>query len=189
MAQLLSIFKKYPVAVICLFVVLVCGILIYLRGGVIEELTEEENTLAARLRLLDGNAKKGKGLQKDLENVELLVEQIDARLFELDQKAVNINFFYGLEDKMPIRIASIAQMKGAGELYAKGGPRALGLYAPISYSMTVSGTFSEILEFVHALHHVDPLIRVGDYQLEVDGKKRGGGQLQARLQIIVLARK
>lgn len=181
--------KQYPLAMICFIVIVVCGVVIFLRGSSLSELSAQEADLNSRIRTIDQNVKNSKDLGKQLEEVELLVEQVEARLFNREQRAVNINFFYDLEDRLPVRIANISQMPSEDAAYAKGGPHELKLHSTIAYSISLKGQFNEILSFIYELYRVDPLIRVADFQMAAANLNSKEGELEARLRVIVLAEK
>lgn len=184
------IFKDYPIAVICVAVILVCSVVIFLRGGIAMELSSKEADLNSRIRTIDQNVKNAKDLKKEVDEVKLLVEQVEARLFNRDQRAVNINFFYALEDRLDVRISNIGQMPSEDPIYAKGGPQELKLHSTIGYNISLNGQFDEILSFLYELYRVDPLIRVADFQIAETGRPENKqGLLEARLRVIVLAEK
>lgn len=181
--------KHYPLAVICFIVVAVCGVVIFLRSSSLSDLSAEEADLNSRIRTIDQNVKNSKDLEQQLEEVKLLVEQVEARLFNREQRAVNINFFYDLEDRLPVRIANISQIPSEDPAYTKGGPHELKLHSTIAYSISLNGQFDEILSFLYELYRVDPLIRVADFQMAAANRKAKEGGLEARLRVIVLAEK
>jgi len=186
--KLIRTLKEYPIAVLCAVVILVCSAAIFLRGGAALQLSAKEADLNSRIRTIDQNVKNAKGIREDVEEVELLVEQIEARLFNRDQRAVNINFFYDVEDRLGIRIANISQMPTEDALYSKGGVKELKLHSTISYNLSLNGTFQQILAFLYELHRVDPMIRVAGFQIAKGGARGSDGEtLDARLRLVVLA--
>ena len=188
--NLIRTLKDYPLAVLCAIIILICGVLIFLRGGAVVELTAQETDLNSRIRTIEQNLRNAKDLKAQVEEVEQLVAQIESRLFDRDQRAVNINFFYSLEDRLDIRISTIDQMPAEYAIYAKGGARELKLQSTIGYNLSVNGQFHEILIFLHELDQVDPLIRIAAFQvLQANNRGEGQGILEARLQLIVLAQK
>lgn len=181
--------KRYPIAVVCFVVIVVCGVCIFLRGSHLSELSAQEADLNSRIRTIDQNLKSSKDLERQLEEVELLVEQVESRLFKREQRAVNINFFYDLEDRLSAKIDNISQMLVEDPAYAKGGPHELKLYSTIAYSISLNGQFDEILSFLFELYRLDPLIRVADFQMLLANQNSEEGELEARLRVIVLAEK
>ncbi len=189
LSNFISILKNYPLAIICFVVVAVCGAVIFLRSGNLVELYAHEADLNSRIRTINQNIKNAKDLEQQVQEVELLVEQIEARLFDREQRAININFFYDLEDRMEVRIANISQMPSEDSTYAKGGPRELKLHSTIAYNMSLNGKFDEILRFMYELYRVEPLIRVADFQIATANLNSNEGELEARLRLVVLAEK
>jgi len=187
--KLVSTLKEYPLAVLCAVVILVCAVLIFLRAGVIPELSAKEADLTSRIRTIDQNVKNAKDLGEEVEAVKTLVDQVDSRLFNRDQRAVNINFFYSLEDRLDVRISNIGQMPGEDSVYAKGGAYELKLHSTISYNIALEGTYDDILAFLYELHRVDPLIRVAEVQIASGKRNADDGILEARLRVLVLAEK
>lgn len=187
--KIVRLLKDYPLAVVCVLVIVLCSLAVFLRGGALLELSAKEADLNSRIRTIDQNVKNAKDLEAHVEEVEVLVEQVEARLFNRDQRAVNINFFYDIEDRLDVRISNIGQMPAEDSIYTKGGPRELKLHSTIGYNISLAGQFSEILTFLYELHRVDPLIRVADLQISGGGRNADDGLLEARLKVIVLAEK
>ena len=154
------------------------------------ELEVKETDLSLRIRTMDQNVINANGLKADLEAMEAHVEQLEGRLFDRDQRAININFFYDLEDRLDIRLLNINQVPAEYPLYAAKGPRALKLHSTITYNISLNGSFQRIVEFLNELTRVEPLIRVTDINMtRGDDRAAGGGGLDARISLIVLAEK
>ncbi|MGZ0656035.1 hypothetical protein ACWPKS_10570 [Coraliomargarita sp. W4R72] len=185
--KLIRNLKNYPLAVLCFVVILICAIVIFVRGDAAMELNAKEADLNSRIRTIDQNVKNSKNLEQEVDEIQLLVEQIETRLFNRNQRAVNINFFYALEDRLDVRITNIGQMPAGDPIYSKGGARALKLHSTIGYNISLTGQFDEILVFMYELHRVDPLIRVADFQIADSSRQGSPGSLEARLRVIVLA--
>ena len=181
--------RQYPVAVICAVILLLLVFIVFLRGSVTSELSVQESDLNSRIRTISENIKNAKGLKQDTEKLDAMVEQIDLSLFNRYERAININFFYGLEDMAGVVISNIGQLSESDAIYAKGGARKLELYSTLVYSINVSGSFSNILKFLYELDRVDPLIRVAEFNVSREGGVLGGANVDARLRVLVLAKK
>lgn len=188
--KMIRTLKAYPLAVLSVLVFLICSAAILLRAGAVADLSVHEADLNLRIRTIDQNVRNANNLDKDFEEIKRLVDQIEARLFKRDQRAVNINFFYALENRLNIRILNISQMPNEDSLYAKGGARELKLHSTITYNISLNGNFENILLFLYELQRVDPLIRVVDFQIAKDNAQEADEEyLDARLRLIVLAEK
>lgn len=188
--KMIRTLKAYPLAVLSVLVFLICSAAILLRAGAVADLSVHEADLNLRIRTIDQNVRNANNLDKDFEEIKRLVDQIEARLFKRDQRAVNINFFYALENRLNVRILNISQMPNEDSLYAKGGARELKLHSTITYNISLNGNFENILLFLYELQRVDPLIRVVDFQIAKDNAQEADEEyLDARLRLIVLAKK
>lgn len=188
--KMIRTLKAYPLAVLSVLVFLICSAAILLRAGAVADLSVHEADLNLRIRTIDQNVRNANNLDKDFEEIKRLVDQIEARLFKRDQRAVNINFFYALENRLNVRILNISQMPNEDSLYAKGGARELKLHSTITYNISLNGNFEDVLLFLYELQRVDPLIRVVDFQIAKDNAEEADEEyLDARLRLIVLAKK
>ncbi len=188
--KMIRTLKAYPLAVLSVLVFLICSAAILLRAGAVADLSVHEADLNLRIRTIDQNVRNANNLDKDFEEIKRLVDQIEARLFKRDQRAVNINFFYALENRLNVRILNISQMPNEDSLYAKGGARELKLHSTITYNISLNGNFEDVLLFLYDLQRVDPLIRVVDFQIAKDNAQEADEEyLDARLRLIVLAKK
>jgi len=188
--KMIRTLKAYPLAVLSVLVFLICSAAILLRAGAVADLSVHEADLNLRIRTINQNVRNANNLDKDFEEIKRLVDQIEARLFKRDQRAVNINFFYALENRLNVRILNISQMPNEDSLYAKGGARELKLHSTITYNISLNGNFENILLFLYELQRVDPLIRVVDFQIAKDNAQEADEEcLDARLRLIVLAEK
>lgn len=180
--------KQYPVAVVCGTIFLFFIVVSIIRGGLISELTLHEADLNSRLRTIEENIKNAKNLKEDTEAANAMVDQIKNLLFNRYERAININFFYGIEDDAGVVISNIAQLPDPDTIYADKGPRKLVHYSTIVYNINVSGSFSNVLRFLYELDRVDPIIRVADCYVSREKEDFGGASVDARLRVLVLAK-
>lgn len=188
--EILNRLKRYPLAVICALVLFICIILIVLRGSVVAELSMREADLNARIHTIEENAKSSTGLEADVEELDARVVAINERLFVRDERAINTNFFYSLEDEVDVVISGVSQLSAEDPGLSKGGPNELKLHSAIVYEISVKGSFRDLLKFLFHMHQVDPLIRVSEF--EINSSRGGGtssGDLDAKLRVLVLSEK
>ena len=182
--------KQYPIAVLGTLILILCLGAGFMRGGVIAELSTHEAELVARLSTINENLKNSKDLEQQLSSLEGYISSIDERLFSRRARSINTAFFYSFEDKLDIFISDVSQLSAEDPALIKGGPHELKLYSGISYKISASGTFQEILGFIYEIYKADSLMRVVDLQLDVaTGHSAVQGTFSARLRVIVLADK
>ena len=191
MNQVMDKLKQYPVAVIGVIVLLLCAGVTFLRSGLVEELTVQEDELAARIQTINGNAKNSKDLEQDVAALDAYVVSINERLFDRKQRSINTAFFYSFEDRLDIVISSVNQLAAENPALMKGGPNELKRYSAVSYDIDVSGSFQEILAFLYEIHSMrGALMRVAEFQVDVAaGQGATPGSLSAKLRLVVLAQK
>lgn len=54
-SDVLRVLKKYPLAIVCFLISVGCGVFIFIRGDRSSELTEKEDSLTTRLRVIERN--------------------------------------------------------------------------------------------------------------------------------------
>ena len=185
--QIFGYLKKYPLAITCLVIFAAGGALSFVRGGQIADLAVEEESLNARQRVIERNVRNASDLKDDLEQVQAAVEVMQSRLFRRDERAVNANFFYDMEDLFDVRISQIKQQAEGYPFYAQDGIHELKLHSTIVYSIGLVGQMESILSFVHQLKEVDPFIRVVNLRLVSGNQNAVAGNLECSLTLVVLS--
>ena len=159
--------KEYPVAVISALVFIGCAVVVFMRGDLVAELSLRETELIAQIRTVNDNVIDSRNLEQDVESLQGYVAAIDERLFNRNERSININFFYSFEDKLDIIIANVSQLTIEEPALIKGGPNELSLYSGIVYEIRVGGTFQEILSFMYEIQQVDALMRIANFEVHV----------------------
>ena len=187
MNQIVDQLKRYPIAVVAAVILILCLGVGFLRGDVVDELSTQETELVTRLGTINENVKNSNNLEQDAATLEGYVASIDERLFNRRARSINTAFFYSFEDKTKILISDVNQLSSEDPALVKGGPHELKLYSGISYEISASGTFQEILGFIYEIYKANALMRVADLQLDTAERSATPGVLSARLRVIVLA--
>jgi len=186
---ILNKIKQYPIAVVSALFLIVLGVLFFLRRDIVDELTSEESELVSRIRTIDTNSKNSNNLGQDVEELRLIVEGIEERLFSRSERAINVNFFYAFEDRVDVVVSNISQLPEPDPLYDAGGPRELKLHSTLVFKITFSGSYRNILLFLYELHRVDPLIRVADLRLGSSKGQVDAETLEASVRVLVMGGK
>lgn len=181
--------KEYPLAIVCGLIIVVCVVMHFIRGDVIDSLQSNESELNGRLRLIEKNKLHSQRIEQELEHLEATIETMDERLFSRDQSALNTKFFYAYEDTLNVTVTGASQLAGLEPLTSKGGPYELKKHSVIMFEVTVEAAYSEILRFLHKMHADKPFIRVAALQLTKSTKDALGEMTTARFRVLVLAHK
>jgi len=185
--EVLDRLKKYPLAIACFVIFVAGGLALLFRGDRITELSEEEETLNDRVRVLERNANNSTELQRQLEAAENAVAAMRSRLFNRSERAANANFFYDMEDPFGVRITEINQRAGDYPFYAKGGIYEFKLNSTMVYNISLVGEFTNILLFIREFRQVEPFMRVADLRLESGNENVGAGALRCQLSVVVMS--
>lgn len=179
--------KTYPLAICCSIIGVACLVVLYARSGIVDELSIKEADLASEIQAIKENIKNSKSLAQHVEEMEALAEEIDARLFRKDERAVNLNFFYEFEEDQNVSYGSLNQRGAGSAIYRKGGARPLKEYSTMVFSISLQDSFEKILRIMHALETSRPLIRVGSFDLKGTGNFSSMDQAEATMRVIILA--
>ena len=189
----LDIFKKYPIASLCVVGVLLMAVVIFLRGGIVEGLQLQEDELKARLKVVKDNQRFSSGLEADVEELQEQTERLKDRVFVRSDLVRNSKFFYRFEnsDEFDVSVDQVTQRQTVPNLFDEKGPKALKLHSAIGYDLDIEGTFFDIVNFLQELDQSDAIIRVSGFDVSHSEEDRRGidADLRMRLQVFALAEK
>lgn len=183
---LIDFIKKYPLATVCVLVLIGSVAAIFLRGDLSSELESEEVALNSRLKVLNANTKNSVGLEANVNTLQAQVDSFKSRLIDPEQRAVNINFFYSLEQLAPIRISGVNVAGGNDPNFARSGPNTLTQNNHSLYDLVIQGTLQDILIFLNKISNVDPFLRVTKCTLT--SASMAEKTFSARLRLVVLSK-
>ncbi len=189
----LDLLKKYPIACFCAIGVLVLGVVIFFRGGVVDALQIREDELESRLGVIEANQRFSNGLEADVEELEEQTELLEERIFNRDDLIKNSKFFYSfanMED-FDVSVDQVTQGQVVPDIFDKKGPKELKLHSVIGYDLDVEGKFFDVVNFLQELDQADAIIRVSGFDVShADERKRGiDADLRMRVQVFALAEK
>jgi hypothetical protein len=148
--NLVAFLKKHPVAIGCgvVSVLLLAGV--YFRGSKAGELAvlvkqkEEEGQ-----RILD-TIRGGANLPEQFETLAAATKELEARLVRGTERARNQQYFYRIESETGVKEVSLQPITPAALTPAQQRqPKTL--YAGIGYTVSVQGSYRQILDFVGRL--------------------------------------
>lgn len=183
------VIKRYPVAFVALVVLLAFFVVSFIRGGRVEILQQQQEELESELRVMRSNAKAASGLEEDLLVLKDEVSLLEERLFSVDEKSININFFYDFASRMDIQMNQIAFAGAFSPLFSKGKPKELKQFMPLIYDMQFTAPFERILEVMQSLEKEEPFVRIYSYKLLGGSGGAIGKELKVDLRLVILAEK
>ena len=142
-AELIALAKKQPIGVTCGLLCVLCGGLIYFRASKIDENQADYEARTADLTKIVANVRNAEKLPAQVAELQALGKEMDGRLIRASQLAVNLQYFYKLEAETEVKLIDVRQ----GPL-----PRgAKSLYAPIPFTVSVQGSFKQVMDFLQKL--------------------------------------
>ncbi|MCC5807044.1 MAG: hypothetical protein JJU00_12015 [Opitutales bacterium] len=185
--MIISILRQHRVAmVLCAFAVVFIALLV-VRVPMTGELESELESERMTLRRMQQNLAQGEDLRGHLDTIKTQVVQIDERLMERREVAVNYDYFYRMEEAAGVRIQNIQQQaQAAGSAVTL--PR-IELYDVIGYSVTAQGGFEDIVDFIQQLESGRHFVRIQSVNLSSAGQAGSVGRLNAQIELNVLGRK
>jgi len=170
--KLPNFIKKQPVAVVC---ALVCV-------GLVAAIYFGKNSLAQANDLLAQKKSDGEHLRDNVTNASRLDEQfaamtqavqaIEARLVHSDQLAINKQYFYKIGSETQIKLTNLNQ-SGAVSWSKNPGKTT---YVAIVYSISVDGTYAQLLDFVRRVENGGHFSHVRSLSLTHSGGGENGPQ-------------
>jgi len=142
-ADLLAMIKKQPIGVACGVICLVCAALLYFRSSKIDEYRAEYEAKSAEATKILANVRNSEKLPAQVAEIQALSKEMDSRLVRAGQLAVNLQYFYRLEAETEVKLVDVRQ----GAL-PRGGKS---LYAGIPFTVSVQGSFKQVLSFLQKL--------------------------------------
>jgi Tfp pilus assembly protein PilO len=168
--KLPNFIKKQPVAVVCALLCVGLAVAIYYGK---EALSDANDILAqkkAEGEHLSENVTNASKLDEQFEAMTQATQAIEARLVHTDQSklATNKQYFYKIEEETQTELAGLSQSgvtasnKNAGKTN----------YAGVAYSISVEGTYPQLLDFLRRVENGEHFSRVRSLTLS----SAGGGE-------------
>lgn len=150
-AQLLTWVKKNPLPVGCGLVSIVLAVASFLRSDAISEATTELEQRSAEAGRYAQNLTNATSLTEQYDQVTADRKEIESRLIHAGEIGINQQYFYKLESQFGVKLSELRQ---GGRHPAKA------TYIPISFALTVQGSFPAVVGFLQAVEHGAHFCRV-----------------------------
>lgn len=144
-ADIIGHIKKQPLGFGCGLLCLILAGVLYYRGSKIEENQTVFEAKSAEAAKITSNVSTSKNLSEQVQQVQALTKDLDARLVHAGQLAVNLQYFYKLEAETEVKLLNIAQNTFPKSISTT--------YAGVSYNMSVQGSYKQIMVFLNRLEN------------------------------------
>ena len=135
--------KKYPVLVVCGTLTLILAITLYFRSGVIEQLQVEQESVNKEVKRYSSNISNAAQIQDQSTFLVKANEAVKARTLSAESLAINLQYFYRLESETGVKYLDLRPAGRSGSKIT-----AKQAYIPLSYIVTIQGSFDQILAYL-----------------------------------------
>lgn len=182
--------KEYPILFVCGILTVLALVLLFMRGPKIETHEAELADLERKWSDIQRNMERSSGLEEEIAQLEAGLDKIDGRLMDVDQVAVNHEFFYDLEEAGGISLRQFNQGNASDGKQLPIGRDGLRHFSVIPYNLSMAGTMEELLGFVDLLDRQKYIVRMDMFWLTATtDTEETSRELTGRLQCHVLAAK
>lgn len=140
-----GLLKRYPIAIAGVVVSLIALGGYFVRGNRVAALNDHLNDVEARAQVILNEVHDAAHLPEQYATLAAATKQLDSRLVRGTDRATNQAYFYELEMQTGVKEISL-QPSGPNQKKSAGG-----LYEKIGYSVTITGDYRQILDFIGRL--------------------------------------
>lgn len=188
---ILALIKK-NLAIVCSAVVLIaCGVVYWLRMDLKTELEGEKEHLDLKMTGYLRDLKNSNGLEDDNKEFDAVMEELDSRLFDKQDKGSSLSYFLQIRDESGVRLRGSPRPMEYKPVVDKKKPKKPknndASYDIIKYEMVAVGEFSQLVEFLRRLEGGPSFYRLETFEMKPAGRQSGG--LALDISLLMLAKK
>jgi hypothetical protein len=188
-SEILGKLKQYPIAIGGVAAAIVLALVFFMRKDNVPNLEVDRDVLRTQWEaMLENDQRSGVDLIDQVDKVKKASENVRSRLMDRDQKAINYQYFYQLEERTKITLSRIAQSDTLPPASPPPGKPKLKLFSPIDYAISVVGTFQQVVTFLNEMEHGRFFTRVEKFSCGLAGGDNAG-LIQVSMQMDVLGKK
>lgn len=146
-ADILALIKKQPIAFGCGIVCLLCAVAFYFRMDAIDQARAASEAKDKESKAVSQNARHTTGFAEQVAEMQAAGKQVESRLVHASELANNLQLFYRLENETGVKLVDVRQNPIAAA--KPGAPKTL--YVPVSFSLTLQGTYAQVWSFLRRL--------------------------------------
>lgn len=176
-SDLVIVIKKQPVGFACGMLSLVLAGFLYYRASAIDEKQTEYETKSAEAAKIVSNVTTSKNLPEQVQEIQSLTKDLESRLVNAGQLAINQQYFYKLELENEVKLLEVRQ----NNQQKKGAT----VYSGVSFSVTVQGPFKKIMNFLNHIENGRHLCRFTGAVFSKNRTSGGAGSAQDDMTLVL----
>ncbi len=160
---LLAKIKQYPLAVASVGIALVLILVIYMRSGRLPSLEAELEQMETTWDVIQNNDLRAIDMQVHLDTISAATEEIEARLLDPEEKAINYQYIFQLEPKFGVRLDNLQQKDSTDNDVGDN-------FKTVNFDISASGTYKQILNLVYELQNGKFFTRIDRFNFNAVGE-------------------
>jgi len=143
---LIGALRKYPVLSVAVLICIPLAAVCFYRSDAIIEQQAELETVQAKSSLYRANIVNASQLQQQVDFLIQAKAAIAKRAFRAESLPLNLQYFYKLETDVGVKYLNLNPTGRSAAAAAKSGG-----YIPLNYSVSVQGSFHQIITYLRCL--------------------------------------
>ena len=185
--KVLEAVKKNKVVSVSIACVIVFGLAAMIRWSAVEDAQSELDAISTEAARYANNLRNASQLTADQALLAKRTSEIEARMLKVGALMENQQFFFDLEKNTGVKLVELRPGSEISPAARKG------FYAALPYSLTVTGTYPQLLTIIRRLENGPQFVRVLSaklYPAPLEASARGdaGSILVLTMDLEVLAR-
>ena len=182
-------FKERPIVFLAWTGVVFLAIITYYRVSSIPSVQVQYNELLKEKQLVEYNVLNGAGIDEDLEKIRSLTKMVSTHFMDPAEKASNFHYFFSLEELTGVKISNprLGSIQAFGRSKNKVKDPNEPNLAVTEYTLSVEGTFQQLLKLIYELETGPLLARITKCIIDV-GKNVTPGALSGVLEVSFLGK-
>jgi hypothetical protein len=182
---------EYPVIFVCGLITPLALVLLFMRAPKLEQYEGELADLERQWEQILTNTERSNGLEDATAALEAGLEEVESRLMQVENVAINYEFFYDLEEETRVTMSQFSQGNASDGSTIPLGIEKLRHFSVIPYDLTISGSMDQLLGFMDTLNRQSYIVRLDMFRLypNTTAGTESSGELGGRLRCHVLAAK
>jgi len=166
--ELIALLKKNPIGVGCGVLAIALGAALYFRSDGLPAASAKLDQVSAEGQRLTANIKNAAQLHEQLAALAAADQEVEPRIVHAGELAKNLQYFYKIEAETGTKLTDLHQ-NAMMPATAKGPAKTT--YSGISFSVTVEGEYTALLDFLRRLENGSHYCRVLTATMSLSGNE------------------
>ena len=165
---------QYPVPFVCGILIPLILVLLIMRGPKVTDFQDKLPALEKEWKNMQTNIERSANLEVDIELLEAGLETINSRLMDVEDVAINYDFFYALEEQAGVVLKQFSQGTATEGEDLPIGRDGLRNFSVIPYDVAMDGTLPQILKFLDLLDRQEHIVRLNQLNITRPSQENEG---------------